>query len=476
MDRFRYFFTMFLSLIVTNHVTADVTPSTTLGTVGSTDLQILTGDFVQRVCAGFIQNGGAEGIEDSVNAAAQLDLFDKCGEMVQTANRLVGNGGPVVKDLGISQEQLNASIQNVATEEAAAIGSNATELSTTQSTNIGKRIASLMSGKSSFKLSIANFTNQSYVPVSLLAADDNMSAVDGLLSNRWGLFANGVIGSGVKEETESEDGFVSTLSGITMGADYRLTSNAVAGFAAGFERSLAEFTLSNNVAGGDLEFDSASLSAFGLWFNDHWYADAIVTLGDAAYRLNRRVVVQSTANAAAVGNDGADLQILSETNSTQIGASATAGFEYSNAATTIAPYTRVSAIKVEVDSYEESGGAALALRVREQSIKSLTAAIGLRAAHIVNMGFGVLAPQVTLEYIHEFEDDSREISALYINDPRENVLSVATDAPDRSYGRIGLAVSSVLKNGWQLFADAKAIVDLDTTESIVITVGGRKEF
>ena len=452
---------------------ADVTPTTTLGSTGSTDLQILAGDFIQRVCAGFVQNG----VDTTLgNAAQQAVLFDKCGEMVHTANRLTDSGGPVANDLGITQLQLNAAVQNVVNEEAAAIGSNATELPTNQARNISKRVASLLSLKGGFQLSAAGLNGNSVVPVMVLKANEDDAQFSGLVANRWSFFSNIIAGSGEKDETTGEDGFDSDFTGFTLGADYRLGSNTVAGVALGYDRAVADFKVSSNVSGGDLELDSATLSAFGLVFGDFWFADAIVSIGSASYDIDRRLVVQATDDAIAVGNDGADLTIRSSTDSSQIAVGVTAGIERSFGATTLAPYTRVSSVRVEVDGYDEQGNSGLELRVRDQSIDSLTTAVGIRASHVFNTSFGVLAPQFTVEYIHEFQDDSREITTLYINDPRANELTLITDNPDRDFAQIGLAASAVLKNGWQVFGDVRSVLGLDTVSGSILTLGARKEF
>ena len=83
---------LFITLF-SNAATA-VEPVNTLGSIGGTDLQIATGNAVQAICGSFIANRG-----EDLNAN-QATLFDKCGEMVQTANALTpNNSGPTDKIL-----------------------------------------------------------------------------------------------------------------------------------------------------------------------------------------------------------------------------------------------------------------------------------------------------------------------------------------------------------------------------------------
>lgn len=452
-------------------------PTRPLGQAGGTDLQQRTGDAVQAVCGQFI----AEGVDTNApNAALQTDLFDKCGEMVNTANALNGAEAGTAKNLGINASQLQGALQNVAGEEAAAAGSLSTEISGDQSANVTKRIASLLSGTAGLQVSSANvFGSDGVYAYDPQLASGGAASSDPSNSSGLGAYVNGIIGEAGRSASEGEDGFDATTSGVTVGVDYNFASKGVVGAAFGLTSHSADFIESETVAGGGLDMDAVALSLYGLWLGDDWYLDSIVSFGSGTVDLERRVVIPSAGelvDANGDANDGANRTASAETDSTQIGVSVGAGMDIVNGPFTLAPYARLSFLAVTIDGYDETGAEGLNLRVDDQDIDSFTSAFGFRLVAIKSTSFGVLAPQLSLELVHEFADDERELITTYVNDPRNNQLIVATDAPDRDYLVAGMGISSVTRDGLQLFADVKSSIGLEAINDVVYTVGGRFEF
>ena len=235
-----------------------VESANTLGSIGETDLQIATGNAVQAVCGSFIANNG-----ENLNAN-QATLFDKCGEMVHTANALTGNSGPTNKNLGITQDQLRSALQNVATEEAATVGTMATQSQGGQVANIGNRIATLIRGSGSFKISrLGPSFNGKLTDYQTQGPLTGGAAGEGNDDSRRGYFVNGGIGTGDKDQTRSEDAFDFDSAQITAGMDFLMSDNAVLGVALGYSSFDSDFVPSANVTGGAVEATGYSLSAFG---------------------------------------------------------------------------------------------------------------------------------------------------------------------------------------------------------------------
>ena len=447
---------------------AAVEPINNLGSIGATDLQIRTGNAVQSVCGQFIANGADGDLE--------ADLFDKCGEMVHTANALNNTDGPTAKSLGITAEQLQAALQNVAGEETVASGSLATEASGGQTANISKRLSTLLSSSGSFRLSAVNLFGSYalYKPDTEQQTGGNASGDEGgLMSSSWGVFVNGDIGTGEKDSTDAEDGFSYDTKGLTVGVDYRFGSGLATGVAAGVNTTNSEFDESANVSGGEMDADIASFSLYGLHYVGRVYFDGIVTVGQGQFDLSRSIVIASESTVAE--NDGADRTATSETDSTQTSISLGVGSEYTSGAVSFAPYVRAQYLDVEVDGFTEEGADGLNLRVSDQTIESVTSTAGFRVSTVANTGFGVLVPQGRLEWIHEYSDDVREVETVYANDPRENVLLTVTDEPDRDYFSMGLGVSAVMKNGFQMFVDLRTLLGMTDFTDTQMTIGARLE-
>ncbi|MCB1755035.1 MAG: autotransporter outer membrane beta-barrel domain-containing protein [Gammaproteobacteria bacterium] len=455
---------------------AEVLPLNSLGRIGSTDLQIRTGNAVQAVCGQFIAAN-----EANTPPANELeeDLFDKCGEMVHTARVITGDEGATAKSLDLTEEELQGALQNVAGEEAAASGSMATESSVGQVSNISKRISALLSRSSTMQLSAVNiFGNDALYTLSdeellSLSGGAAQAGDDQLLANRWGVFINGDIGSGEKDATDGEDGFSYDSAGFTVGVDYRLSDQTVLGLAAGFTSSESDFDRSSTVSGGGLDTETTNLSAYGLFYTDDYFFDFVLTAGQGSFDMERRIRIQS--NSANAENDGADRTATSDTDSTQFAASFGGGTEIISGSLTFAPYARLQYLQTDVDAFEETGAGGLNLGVEKQEIESLTSALGFRASTVANASFGVLIPQGRLEWIHEFSDDEREISTVYVNDPRQNELLAVTDGPDRDYFSMGLGLSAVFKGGTQAFVDLRTLMGMSDFTETVVTAGIRFE-
>ncbi|MFK7996812.1 MAG: autotransporter outer membrane beta-barrel domain-containing protein [Granulosicoccus sp.] len=457
---------------------AEFIPTLPLGQIGRTDLQQRTGDAVQMVCGQFIGAGGVD--PNAANATFQADLFDKCGEMVNTANALNGAENGTAKNLGISAGQLQGALQNVAGEEAAAAGSLSTEISDGQAKNVTKRIANLLSRSSGLQVSSANvFGSNGVFAYNPSMESGGTASADSVDSGGFSTFVNGMVGEADRSASAGEDGFEATSSGITAGLDYSFSAKGVLGVAFGLTSHSADFTENESVAGGGLDMDLVGLSLYGLWFGNDWYADGVLSFGNGTIDLERRIFIpaaEGLLDADGGANDGADRTATAETDSSQIGVSFGAGMDIVNGPFTFAPYARMSFLSVTIDSYDEAGAQGLNLSVQEQDIDSLTMAFGFRLVAIKSTSFGVLAPQLSVELEHEFADDERELISTYVHDPRQNQLIATTDAPDRDYLVAGMGISSVTRNGVQLFADVKSTIGLEAINDVVYTVGGRFEF
>ena len=460
-------------------------PVRTLGQVqGLSELQQRTGDAVQAVCGGFLAENEADPEAAANRSAASVVLFDKCGEMVHTANRLAGNGGPTIKDLGTGAEQLGAALQNVAPEEIAAAGSLATETASRQGGVVGRRLASVLSQSSTLQVSAAGLLGAPVVAVAgvpglsaggAAAADD-----EGGIASRLGVYASVVGSFAEKRETDAEDAFDADTAGISIGVDYLVGSSFVAGVNAGFTGTTTDFDIRQDVAGGSMDSGQFSASLYGMYFNDVAYVDAVIGGGVGTFDLERRVVIQAADGAAspdgAQQNDGLDETVSGDSDSATFRFGLGAGMEVSAGAVTFAPFTRLSYQAIALDGYAESGGTGLELDVEGQDIDSFTGSVGFRLVGTYSGDRAVVSPQFNVEMIREFMDDSRQIVSSYVHDPRSVPFTIVTDDPDRTYYSVGFGLSAVFPNGFQAFGEVRSLLDLDDLDEISAIGGVRFEF
>src|SRR4029450_5082169 len=161
--------------------------------------------------------------------------------------------------------------------------------------------------------------------------------------------------------------------------------------------------------------------------------------------------------------------------------SAGAGYDFRQGALTFGPLARLQYFKLKIDGYQEKltntqPGFGWALALDSQDVESLTTVLGGRASYAISTGLGVLLPQVRLEWEHEFKNDSRILTAQFLNDPQRQPIRFTTDSPDRNYANIGVTLSATFRGGIAAFIDYETVLGLANVSRHDITLGIRGEF
>lgn len=448
------------SLVFT--ATADAALS---GRSGSTQLQSNTGGSVDVICP---QMGAAGGTQGALPADQQF-LFETCRSLIQTANDIDGSGDSTFS-LGLTNDQLNAALQQVAGEEALTARTFATETSAGQVANVGTRLAELRGGGRGFSVAGLQFDRD----IAALYADaldagwhgraGGGASADGS-PGRLGGFINGVISTGEKDSTDGENGFDFDSWGITAGIDYRFDDNLVLGVAAGYSKVDSDYDESVTVAGGGVELDSYSINVYGTWYRDNFYADALVAYSSNDYDLERDIGFGGTSATAEADTDGEAWS-----------AGAGVGYDFNRDALRYGPYARVSWTQLDVDGYTESGALGLNLDVEDQDADSLTSVLGVQAAYAISHSRGVLVPQARLEWIHEFSNDADDVITRYVSDFTGTPLVTRSDDSDADYGALSLGMTALTQGGMQGFIQYETWLGLEDITEHIFTVGGRYAF
>lgn len=458
------------------HATQESLPA--LATVpGATQLQSASGFSVQTACVGM-------STMENLSPASQ-SLLARCGELVQSAPGAAKDDNT----LGLTDQQLNGALQQVASEEAIALGARGGDISTARLGGAITRISQIRRGATGFRVSIANPTSNGsslaggVTPEMLAviggAAGDGGLASDGKLSG----FLNVNYGFGDKDGTDREDGFDFSNWGLTAGLDYRINSEFTIGGLVTYSDLDTDFdTTQYTVSGGSADSDGWGLSAYGLYNHESFYVDGLIGFGRVDYDLQRNVFYTAGPDAKGTSetyNNGVRaFNAKADTNSDDFVASLGVGFDASRDALSYGPYARLSYYKIDIDGYRESGTGAteLALAVDDQKVKSLTSSIGARVSYSLSRAFGVVIPYARAEWVHEFDNDARTVGATYIFDPNSTPLDARTNEPDRDYGYIGLGVSSVMPQGYQLFVDYQGVIGFKDLSEHRFIAGLRAEF
>jgi outer membrane lipase/esterase len=143
---------------------------------------------------------------------------------------------------------------------------------------------------------------------------------------------------------------------------------------------------------------------------------------------------------------------------------------------TVGPRLGLNYRRTEIDGFQERGGSVLNLIYNSQHENSLTSVLGMFGSVAINTGFGVLIPQTTLEYVHEFLDPQRKITFRFRDDLNRTPFRFQNDPPDRNYFNLGAGILAQLPHGFAPFLNYRALVGYKDQLSHTVSAGLRIEF
>jgi outer membrane autotransporter protein len=295
------------------------------------------------------------------------------------------------------------------------------------------------------------------------AAGETGSALGGFLNANYHF--------GDKDETSREDGFDFDNFGLVGGLDYRFSDGFVGGFALDVNFTDVEVT---SFPGGDTESLATGLTLYSSFYQkDAFHVDAHLNATVNSYDTTRRVFIPSNNPAIPT----IDTSVAGDADGTQYSAGLGAGWDIRSGAMTYTPYASVEYLSLRIDPYGEDASNALSLQFDQQELKSLQSALGVQFAHAISTQSGVIQPQGHVAWVHEFENDTRSITARYVNDPfNASSFAVPTNDPDRDYFTLGAGISGTFAQGLMAFVNIEGVVGLDEVTNIGVLTGVRGEW
>jgi outer membrane autotransporter protein len=439
--------------------------------------------------------------------ATQNDLIDRCTEMVV-------NGG--------QQSTLNPLLQ-ASPYKTPSQGTGQVDSARVQSANIGARLAALRGGAMGISIRGLSFNpNGKTLPGTMLASllPDNedrqattadaptffpkfeastspktapgvvladllaQSKNDGMGSSgkpsafdKLGVFANGNFSLGDRDKTSREAGFDFHTLGTTAGIDYRFTNNFILGGAFGYASTDADL----DTSGGSLDTNQYSGSIYGTYYFERLYVDGIVTIGWNTFDSKRNIFYTLPAVPPSEGTTQVNQTANGDTDGTNYSLGIGGGYEFRSGGFAFVPYGRLNYFKLDINGYRESinnadPGFGLALEFRDQTIESLTTALGGQVIYAYSTHVAVLVPQLLFEWVHEFLNDGRLIAGNYVNDPSKQPLNIRTDGPGEDFFNLGLGLSAVFQGGKSAFIYYQTALALAHTAQNEIILGVRLAF
>jgi outer membrane lipase/esterase len=284
----------------------------------------------------------------------------------------------------------------------------------------------------------------------------------------FGLFVNGDYQFLNKDNTRFETGFEQHTAGTTVGLDYSFRGRAVLGVAINYAHEFGDFA----GATGGYDNDAFGLTLYGTVVPvKNLFVDGFVGYTRKEYSIDRRIRIQmNNNNALAAG------LIEGETHSDEFNVGTNIGYDLVLGNFTVGPRVGVNYLDRRVAGYQETGRTGIELIYDNQNISSLTTTAGVFASMAINTRWGVLVPQATAEYVHEFLNDQRTVGFRFVDTVSRPRFLFQTDNPDRNFFNLGLGAVFVLPGGMSTFVNVRELVGYSTRRATNVTAGLRLAF
>jgi len=412
------------------------------------------GGAAESVPSGNIKNIAGAG---SVGTQAVLNggSYD-CSSLSSGGANLFQTGIETMLNTGTTL-QTNALLQALAFEEVITMGTLNIEVNGIQMNNLAVHVAGLHQGGVGMRYPS--------LPAKKLKQAGKQTGGAGSASSKHGIgfFINTKVATGEKDNTSIETGFDYDAYGITGGMDIRLNDMFVLGLAAGYGQTEADYTSST----GSMDMDAYSLSVFGtVYKKDQYYIDGIINLTRNSFDSSRTFTDPNATTQTALGDTNGDV----------LNIGLAIGYEHNDKNLTIGPFAKLNYTRADIDAFSETGAGPWGLSVADQEITSFEGIVGIQMSKAISRPWGVLIPQMRLELVHEFDNESRIINAQFlgaVQNGLNNIMFQPTDAPDRTYFNLALSAAGQFSQGRSAYVQYTGLIGHDTVNEHAIELGVR---
>lgn len=263
-----------------------------------------------------------------------------------------------------------------------------------------------------------------------------------------------------------EQGYNASVPSVTLGGSYRIAGNLESGLAFNYSNSNASYT-----SGGGFNTDSYTPLLFVNYLPfDNAFANLSLGYTRQNQTTNRIAIagISNTTGLNVTGNTKANL------NANQYSLNFLSGYDFALENITIGPRLGVNTRQWEMNSYQEATNTGLELRYNNQYQTSVQSTFGLFASSAHSFNFGVLIPQISASWVHEYENNSRLVNAQFVQAaPGTGSFSFQTETPARNWAALDLGFSLVLQKGMQAFANLSTVQGNRNFESYGGSLGVR---
>lgn len=299
------------------------------------------------------------------------------------------------------------------------------------------------------------------------------ASADDVGSRGIGLFFTSDYERFAQDNTRFETGFKRDTIGATGGIDYVVSPSVLFGLALNYAHDFGDY----DGAGGGFDHNSYGVLLFTSFSpTPRMFVDLVGGYIRKDYEFERRVSIDIVGANSSVAPLLVAGKTQADTDSDEFRFSAYSGYDFILGNVTLGPRLGVNYRDIAIEGFRESGNTGVELAYDNQNIVSLTTSAGVYVSIAINTVFGVIVPQSTIEYVHEFLDDQRSVGFRLVQDLTGRKFLYQTDPPDRDYMNLAFGVSMIFPGGVTGFANFRELVGYRDRSSHAVSLGVRFPF
>jgi outer membrane autotransporter protein len=280
-----------------------------------------------------------------------------------------------------------------------------------------------------------------------------------VLPNGYAVWTGGAVNFGSRDTTASASGFDFTTAGISAGVDKRISSSFALGAGVGYGHD--DTSVGND--GSHVNADSYNLALYGSFSpSQSTFIDGLVGYQWLSFDARRFVTTDgNTVNGHRNGD--------------QVFASLSAGYEYRTDTMLVSPYGRIDDASAHLNGYTEQGDDIYALSYQNQTVRTTTGSLGVRANYLIKEDYGTVMPQIRVEYEHDFQGSS-QATMSYADLLAGPIYRAQVDPLTQNHFLIGIGVNWQFNNHWLLRLEYENMINAGDQNDQSILINVQKKF
>jgi outer membrane autotransporter protein len=337
---------------------------------------------------------------------------------------------------GVAQPQL----LNLYNATLAALGTGSGASSSASANRIGQQLAPSQTANAAVTptFGMLGIVNAHVDSLHVADAQGATGVATGDSPSQWTAWGQGFGGHASQDERDDVDGYSANYGGLIVGADRAFGEHWRVGGV--FSYSHTAIDDSDSTAGDSTGVNQYGLIGYASYAGSPWYVNVSGGVSLQHYDTTRLVSMPGFSGVAGGSFNGQ-----------QYVANAEAGYPLELGSVTVTPLANLMYSYLNQNSYTETGGNGAALSVGNSHVNSVRSALGAKLEKGFQTSYGVLVPELRVQWIHEYDHAKQTTGASFAGDPTgQTAFTTVGMTPISDFADLSLGVTLVRANNLSL--------------------------